>query len=87
AVSEAVAKAMAEGALAHSAATLSVAITGIAGPTGGTETKPVGLVHFACAIKSGKLWHLRKVFEGDRAAIRTAARDQALQMLASALAG
>lgn len=87
AVSEAVAKAMAEGALAHSAATLSVAITGIAGPTGGSETKPVGLVHFACAMKSGKLWHLREVFQGDRAAIRAAARGQALQMLGNALAG
>ena len=51
AVSEAVALAMAEGALKHSAGNLAIAITGIAGPDGGTETKPVGLVHFAFARK------------------------------------
>jgi nicotinamide-nucleotide amidase len=49
AVSEEVARAMAEGALAHSAAQLSVAVTGVAGPGGGTATKPVGLVHCAAA--------------------------------------
>jgi len=87
AVSEAVARAMAQGALKHSAATLAVAITGIAGPTGGSETKPVGLVHFACASKRGHEWHERKVFVGDRAAVRFAARDHALQMLGNALNG
>ncbi len=49
AVSEAVARAMAEGAIRHSTAQLSVAVTGIAGPGGGTEEKPVGLVHIAAA--------------------------------------
>ena len=49
AVSEEVARAMAEGALAHSAAQLSVAVTGVAGPGGGTAAKPVGLVHCAAA--------------------------------------
>jgi nicotinamide-nucleotide amidase len=87
AVSEAVAKAMAQGALTNSSATLAVSITGIAGPTGGTETKPVGLVHFACATKRGKEWHEKKIFAGDRAAIRLAARDHALQMLGKALSG
>ncbi len=87
AVSEAVARAMAQGALKHSAATLAVAITGIAGPTGGSETKPVGLVHFACASKRGHEWHERKVLVGDRAAVRFAARDHALQMLGNALNG
>ena len=87
AVSEAVAKAMAQGALKNSSATLAVSITGIAGPTGGSETKPVGLVHFACATKRGKEWHEKKIFDGDRAAIRLAARDHALQMLGKALIG
>ena len=49
AVSEEVARAMAEGALARSAAEMSVSCTGIAGPSGGTAEKPVGLVHFAAA--------------------------------------
>jgi len=87
AVSEAVARAMAEGALAHSSATLSVSVTGIAGPGGGTETKPVGLVYFACANKTGRMWIDRVVFTGERGAIRRLARDHALQMLDSALAG
>jgi nicotinamide-nucleotide amidase len=87
AVSEAVAKAMAQGALKNSAATLAISITGIAGPSGGSETKPVGLVHFACATKRGKEWHEKKVFDGDRAAIRLAARDHALQMLGNELIG
>ena len=87
AVSEQVARAMAQGALKHSAATLSVAVTGIAGPSGGTEAKPVGLVHFACATKRGKEWHEKMIFDGDRAAIRRAACNHALQMLGKALSG
>jgi len=87
AVSEEVAIAMAQGALTHSNATLAVSITGIAGPSGGTPTKPVGLVHFSCATKAGQHWHEEMVFKGDRAAIRAAARDHALQMLGKALAG
>jgi nicotinamide-nucleotide amidase len=87
AVSEQVALAMALGAIKHSSATLSVAITGIAGPSGGSEAKPVGLVHFACASRSGTSWAERRQFPGDRAAIRAAARDYALQMLGMALIG
>ena len=87
AVSEQVARAMAKGALAHSAATLSIAITGIAGPGSGTDTKPVGLVYFALATKRGKESHEKLNFTGDRAAIRAAARDHALQMLGKAVSG
>jgi nicotinamide-nucleotide amidase len=87
AVSEEVARAMAEGALAHSRATLSVAITGVAGPSGGSAEKPVGLVHFACASRDGEVHHEMQIFSGDRAAVRKQARDHALQMLGNALAG
>jgi nicotinamide-nucleotide amidase len=61
AVSEEVARAMAEGALKTSGAAVAIAVTGIAGPGGGTEGKPVGLVHFAYA-DAGKTVHLRKEF-------------------------
>ena len=87
AVSESTARNMAEGALKNSAATIAVAITGIAGPTGGNETKPVGLVHFAVARRRGKLMAEKKIFKGDREQIRIQARDHALQMLGKALAG
>jgi len=87
AVSEEVAQAMAEGALDNSNATLAVAITGIAGPSGGSADKPVGLVHFCCASKKGYERHERMIFKGDRAAIRLAARDFALQMLGTAASG
>ena len=87
AVSAEVARAMAQGALAHSLATLAVSITGIAGPNGGTPTKPVGLVHFACAVRGGDIRQEMIVFKGDRASIRAAARDHAIQMLGIALIG
>ena len=81
AVSEEVARAMAEGALARSDATLAVAVTGIAGPGGGTDTKPVGLVHHACAGPGGRLLHRRTVYPGDRGAVRLATVATALDML------
>ncbi len=85
AVSEAVARAMAKRALKHSDADVAVAITGVAGPGGGSAEKPVGLVHFACATK-GKTIHLARRF-GDlgRAAVREAAVSQALQLVLLAL--
>ena len=81
AVSADVARAMAEGALVHSHATVAVSVTGIAGPGGATETKPVGLVHFACARKGHDTAHERHVFPGDRAAVREAAAIRALELV------
>ena len=81
AVSEEVARAMAEGALARSDASLAVAVTGIAGPGGGTDTKPVGLVHHACAGPGGAISHRRIVYPGDRGAVRLATVATALDML------
>jgi nicotinamide-nucleotide amidase len=86
AVSEEVARAMAQGALVHSHADLAVAVTGIAGPGGGSAEKPVGLVHIAAMRKGGKTFH-RECRFGDigRSAVRIATVDTALEML-SALA-
>jgi nicotinamide-nucleotide amidase len=76
------AEAMAKGALAHAPADLAVAITGIAGPGGGTTEKPVGLVHFAAAARDGRLIHRERRF-GDvgRAEVRLRAVAEALAML------
>ncbi len=86
AVSEAVAGAMVEGALARSAADLAVAVTGVAGPTGGTAEKPVGLVHFAALRRGGTPRHARQQFaDAGRAAIRLAATREAMEMLSGLL--
>ena len=88
AVSEATARAMAEAALTHSRAALAVAVTGIAGPDGGTAEKPVGLVHFACAITGHPTVHvLRRFGDIGRDEVRLAAVVQALAMLEEAIAG
>ncbi len=81
AVSEAVAAEMALGALAGSAADASVAVTGIAGPDGGTRGKPVGLVWFAWAHRGGPVQCRRFIFAGDRAAVRRQSVAVALQGL------
>ena len=81
AVSEEVARAMAAGALAHSAADVSAAVTGIAGPGGATPDKPVGLVHVAAARAGGAALHERHVFTGDRDAVRLQAVKAALDLL------
>jgi nicotinamide-nucleotide amidase len=70
AVSDAVAIAMAEGALAHSRADIAVSVTGIAGPGGATTAKPVGLVHLGCARRGGAVLHEQRTFAGDRTAVR-----------------
>lgn len=85
AVSEAVARAMADGALARSRADLTVAVTGIAGPGGGSTEKPVGLVHFGCAMTGGETLHRREVFAGDRASVRAETVRVALEMLLARL--
>lgn len=82
AVSEEVAKAMAVGALAKSRALMTIAVTGVAGPGGGTPKKPVGLVHFASAMTGGHTAHERHEFEGSRADIRREAVRMALRILA-----
>jgi nicotinamide-nucleotide amidase len=82
AVSEATARAMARGALAHSRAQVAVSITGVAGPGGGTAEKPVGLVHFACAGPGATVVAVERRF-GDlgRSEIRIASVEQALELL------
>jgi nicotinamide-nucleotide amidase len=79
AVSEATAREMAAGALARSGADVAVAVTGVAGPAGGTSEKPVGLVCFAWAIRDTALESCTERFPGDRAAVRAATVDRALE--------
>jgi nicotinamide-nucleotide amidase len=80
AVSEPVARAMAEGVRAVASATWGIGITGIAGPTGGTPEKPVGTVHLALAGPSGTQ-HAARLYRGDRERIRKMAAFEALNML------
>ena len=84
AVSEPVARAMADGALAHSRAQVSLAVTGVAGPTGGTKAKPVGTVWFAWCV-GGETHSEMQHFAGDRAAVRVATVRYALKRLLSLL--
>ena len=88
AVSERVARAMAEGAVVNSTAALAVAVTGVAGPGGGTTEKPVGLVHLACARRGGATLHREQRY-GDlgRGGIRQATIHTALEMLAQQING
>ena len=95
AVSEPVAQAMALGALRHSRAQVSVAVTGVAGPTGGSADKPVGMVWFSWALPSDAgptlgaetAWVKTEVmhFAGDRAAVREATVQHALRTLLALL--
>lgn len=83
AVSAEVAAAMAEGALARSGASLAVAITGVAGPGGGSAVKPVGLVHLAASARDGRVNRIERRYDPalGRAGIRRAAVRDALSML------
>jgi nicotinamide-nucleotide amidase len=85
AVSEPVARAMAAGALVHSKADWAVAVTGIAGPGGGSAEKPVGLVWLAWCRRGGEPEAERQVFPGDRAAVRAATVVRALEGLVERL--
>lgn len=84
AVSEEVARAMARGTLAHSQAQAAVAVTGIAGPTGGSADKPVGTVCFGWAV-GDRAWTERRRFTGDRDAVRAATVQHALHGLLAGL--
>jgi len=81
AVSEAVAAAMATGALTRSRAQIAVSATGLAGPGGGSAQKPVGLVWIGLAQRDHPVSAERHVFSGDRAAVRAAAVAHALMMI------
>ena len=85
AVSEEVARAMADGALQHSRANIAVAITGIAGPGGETPGKPVGLVHFACATRGRETLAVAHRFDDlGRSHVRRAALMVTLDLLTAA---
>ena len=79
AVSDPVARQMADGARARLGADVSVAVTGIAGPGGGTAEKPVGLVYFAVSGAGGTV-SAREIFTGDRADIKGKTAEKALNM-------
>ena len=85
AVSEEVARAMVQGALAHAHAQVAVAVTGVAGPSGGSAAKPVGTVWFGWATPAGVVSEMCR-FAGDRAAVRAATVQHALQRLITLLA-
>jgi nicotinamide-nucleotide amidase len=88
AVSEEVARAMAAGALAHSSADIAIAVTGVAGPGGGSAEKPVGLVHICAARHGGAVLHKRCPF-GDigRSAIREATVAEAFALVRGVAGG
>ena len=84
AVCEGVARAMVTGALAHSKAHVAVAVTGVAGPTGGSASKPVGTVWFGFAVP-GQVVTEKCLFSGDRAAVRAATVHHAFTRLVELL--
>jgi len=85
AVSEAVVREMASGALSHSHARASVAVSGIAGPDGGTPAKPVGTVCFGWALSGGPAHAVMEHFAGDREAVRKQSVVRALHGLMALL--
>ena len=84
AVSRPTAEQMAAGVLARSGAALALAVTGVAGPDGGTAAKPVGLVWFARALRDGASLAVEEHFGGDREAVRRAAVATALRLIIAA---
>ena len=87
AVSEEVARAMAEGAVRASGADMALSCTGIAGPGGATPNKPVGLVFIGCALRGAPARVARRVFPGDRAAVRAATVAEAFAQASSMVPG
>ncbi len=87
AVSAQVATAMAQGVLARAPVDLAVSVTGVAGPGGATSGKPVGLVYFGIMRKGGECRVERHNYQGERAAIRSAATERALELLLEAARG
>lgn len=85
AVSEQVARAMAEGALKTAGVAISVAVTGIAGPGGGTEGKPIGLVHFACATADRTRTHVERFGDRGRQEVRELSIVTALDLVIETL--
>ncbi len=85
AVSEPVARAMAEGAIAQSRADIAISVTGVAGPGGGSAAKPVGLVWFGLARRGAPTHTEHRILPGDRTEIRAASVDTALELLRGAL--
>ena len=83
AVSSETAAAMAEGAVARAPVDLAISVAGVAGPGGGSATKPVGLVIFGLARRDGLCRTERRIFDGDRSAVRQAALQVALGLLAA----
>ena len=87
AVSEAVALQMASGACRRFSADVAMAVTGIAGPGGGTPEKPVGTVWMAVGSSDGKGWARRVRFAGDRSAVRARSVEEVLSMAVEVVAG
>lgn len=85
AVSYETAEEMALGTLKHSHADLAISITGIAGPDGGTDEKPVGLVYFGYALRGGSSGSVHHIFKGNREQIRVKAAATALKQLITIL--
>lgn len=86
AVSDETVSEMARGVRLALAADVGVSISGIAGPTGGTPDKPVGLVHFGLSAAEG-IWTKHKIFDGDRVAIKEQAADYAMNFILEFLQG
>lgn len=86
AVSEQTAREMCEGALKNSRADITISVTGIAGPSGGTAEKPVGLVYMGLAMKNKETQVFKHIFKGDRSEVRQQTVDSALVHLINSLA-
>ena len=76
---------MAAGAITHSNGDIGISVTGIAGPGGGSNEKPVGLVHMAIGLKGSKPLHERQVFSGSRTSVRMATIEYSLLFINKAL--